>query len=178
MLSVRCLSVLSVMFVHCGQTVWRIKTKLGMRIGLGPGHIVLDGDPASQLPLAQRGTAPQIFGPCLLLPNGWLDEAGTWHGGRPQLRRLCVIPGDFVRPSLPSQQRGQSTLPIFGPFLLCLNGWMHQDATRHGGRPQPRRVCVRWGPSPSQKGMEPLPNFKGLDSEFWNWTGSVGNFWL
>ena len=37
---------LSVTFVHCGQTVGRIKTKLGMRVGLGPCHIVLDGDPA------------------------------------------------------------------------------------------------------------------------------------
>ena len=48
MLSVRCLScpVLSVTFVNCGQTVGRIKTKLGMQVGLGPGHILLGGDPA------------------------------------------------------------------------------------------------------------------------------------
>ena len=31
---------------------------------------------------------------------------------------------------------------------------MHQDATCYGGRPQPRRLCVRWGPSPlPQKGQ-------------------------
>jgi len=30
--------------VHCGQTVGRIKIKLGMQAGLNPGHIVLDGD--------------------------------------------------------------------------------------------------------------------------------------
>ena len=50
MLSVRCLSCLSVClsatFVHCGQTVGRIKIKLDMQVGLGPGHIVLGGDPA------------------------------------------------------------------------------------------------------------------------------------
>ena len=34
MLPVRCLSVLSVTFVHCGQTVGRIKMKLGMQVGL------------------------------------------------------------------------------------------------------------------------------------------------
>ena len=28
---------------------------------------------------------------------------------------------------------------------------MHQDATRYGGRPQPRRLRVRCGPSPSPK---------------------------
>jgi len=32
--------------VYCGQTVGWIKMPLGMEIGLGPCHIVLDGDPA------------------------------------------------------------------------------------------------------------------------------------
>jgi len=31
--------------------------------------------------------------------------------------------------------------PIFGSFLLWPNGWMHQDATWYGVRPQPRRLC-------------------------------------
>jgi len=31
--------------------------KLGMQVGLGPVHIVLDGDPA---PLPQKGTATQF----------------------------------------------------------------------------------------------------------------------
>jgi len=39
--------VLSVTLVYCGQTVGRIKMKLGTEVGLGPGHIVLNGD---QLP--------------------------------------------------------------------------------------------------------------------------------
>ena len=38
--------VLSVTLVYCGQTAGWIKMKLGMQIGLGPGHIVLDGDQA------------------------------------------------------------------------------------------------------------------------------------
>jgi len=41
-----CLSDLSVTLVYCGQTVGRIKMKLGMQVSLGPGHIVLGGDPA------------------------------------------------------------------------------------------------------------------------------------
>ena len=42
-----CLSVcVSVTLAYCGETVGRIKMKLGMQVGLGPGHIVLDGDPA------------------------------------------------------------------------------------------------------------------------------------
>jgi len=44
--TVLCLSCLSVTLVYCGQTVGWIKMKLGMQIGLDPGHIVLDGDPA------------------------------------------------------------------------------------------------------------------------------------
>ena len=60
MLSDRCpvLSVcLSVTLVYCDQTVGWIKMKLGKEIGLGPGHVVLDGNPA---PLLQRGTASQF----------------------------------------------------------------------------------------------------------------------
>jgi len=68
MLSDRCLghSVLSVLsylsvclsitLVYCDQTVGWIKIKLGMQVGLGSGHTVLDGDPAAA---PQRGIAPQ-----------------------------------------------------------------------------------------------------------------------
>ena len=58
MLSVRCPVCLSVTFLHCGQTVGQIKMKFSMQVGLGHGHIVLDGDPAP--PFHQRGTAPQF----------------------------------------------------------------------------------------------------------------------
>jgi len=70
-----CLSVLSIMLVYCGQMVGWIKMKLGMQVGLGPGHIVLDGDPA---PLPQRGTALPIFSSYMLWPNGHMDQDTTW----------------------------------------------------------------------------------------------------
>jgi len=71
-----CLSVLSVcnVVVYCDQTAEWMKMKLGSEVCLDPGHILLDGDPAL---LSQRGTAP-IFGPCLLWPNGWMDQNSTW----------------------------------------------------------------------------------------------------
>jgi len=50
----------SVTLVYCGQTVGWIKMKLGVQVGLGPGRIVLDGEPP---PLTQRGTTPSILGP-------------------------------------------------------------------------------------------------------------------
>ena len=45
-------------------------------------------------------------------------------------------------------QKGGGALQIFGPYLLWSNGWMDQDSAWHGDRPQPRRLCVKWGPSP------------------------------
>ena len=58
-----------------------------MEVGLGPGHILLDGDPA---PLPQKGAEPPIFGPFLLWPNGRMDQDATWYGGRPQRRGICI----------------------------------------------------------------------------------------
>jgi len=46
---------------------------LGMKVGLGPGHIVLGGEPA---PLPKKGAEPPIFGPLLLSPNGWINQDG------------------------------------------------------------------------------------------------------
>ena len=82
------LSLCSLMFVHCDQTVRRIKIKLGMQVGLGPGHIVLDGDPAPPPP---KGHNPHtIFGPYLLRPNDCIDQDATGYGARPHPRGLCV----------------------------------------------------------------------------------------
>ena len=49
--------VLSVTLVYCGQTAGWIKMKLGMEVGLSPGHIVLDSNPAPP----KRGTAPNFL---------------------------------------------------------------------------------------------------------------------
>ena len=53
------LSCLSIMLVYCGQTFRGIKMPLGVEVGLGPGDIVLDGDPAP--PSTERGTAALHF---------------------------------------------------------------------------------------------------------------------
>jgi len=49
---------LSVTLVYCGQTVGWIEMKLGTEVGLGPGHIRLDGDPAPSPP--QKEHSPQF----------------------------------------------------------------------------------------------------------------------
>jgi len=56
----------------------------------------------------------------------------------------------------PSSKKGADAEPHnFRSIFIVPSLWMHQDATWYGGRPQPRRLCVKWGPSPSQKGAEP-----------------------
>jgi len=60
--------------------------KLGMQVGLGPGHIVLGGDPA---PLPQRGIAPQFLAHiCCGQMDAWIKL--------PLGMGLGLGPGDFV----------------------------------------------------------------------------------
>ena len=63
--------------ICCGQMAAGIKMSLGTDAGLGLGDFVLDGEPAPPSP--KRGAEPhlQIFGPCLLRPNGCMDQDVT-----------------------------------------------------------------------------------------------------
>jgi len=99
----------------CQMAEW-IKRPFGMEVGLGPGDFVLDGDPA---PPRKKGTAlnDPIFGPCLLWPNGWMDEDATWYGSRPQPRPHSVR----RRPSFPSA-KGHSRPPLFSAHVYCGHG--------------------------------------------------------
>jgi len=78
MLSDRCLSVLSVTLVYCGQTVGSIKMKLGGQVGLGLGHNVLDGDPALSSP---KGAQPHNFRLISVVAK-WLDGSRYHLVGR------------------------------------------------------------------------------------------------
>jgi len=97
-----------------------------------------------------------IFCTCLLCQTaGWIKMALVVEVGLgPGHTVLC---GDLALLS----QKGAEPPPQFSAHFLWPNGWMHQDATWYGGRPQPRRLCVRWGRSPpSQKrGGAPRPIF-------------------
>jgi len=119
-----------------------------------PWYIVLDGDPA---PPPSKGQIPQFSAHiCCGQMSGWIKM--------PLGMEVGLSPGDFVLrgdwgPS-PLPKKGAEP-PIFGPYLLRPNGCMDQDATLYGGRPRPRRHCVRWGPSSllPEKGVEPSPIF-------------------
>jgi len=95
---------------YCGQSAGCIKVPLDMKVGLSQGKFVLDGDP----PPPKKGAAPPIFGPCLLLPNGCMDQDATWYGGRHRPRQHCVRRG----PSSASPKRGQSPTP-FSAHVYC-----------------------------------------------------------
>jgi len=126
--------------ICCGEMAGWIKMPLGREVGLSQSDIVLDGDPAPPHP---KGAEPPISGPYLLWPNGWMDQDGTWYGGRPQPRLPSdvVLDGDLAPPIKGARP------PVFGPCLLWQNGWMEEDSTLYGSKYQPRPLCVRWGPS-------------------------------
>jgi len=123
-----------------------------MQVGLGPGHIALDGDPA--LPPPNGGRDPQFLAYvcCCQMAAGIKTPLGMDVG---------LGPGDCVRrgPRSPPQKSGRSP-QIFGPCLLWPNGWMDRDRSWHRSRPHPRRLYVRWRPCPlTKKGAEPPPQF-------------------
>jgi len=89
--------------VYCDQTVAHLSNSQ-----LGPGYIVLDGNPAPP-----EGAQPTIFGPCLLWPNGWMDQGVTWYGSRPRPSRHCV----GWEHSSP-HEKGHSTPHTFRPMSI------------------------------------------------------------
>ena len=98
--------------VYCGRTAAWIKMPLGTEVDLGLHDTVFAVDAAT--PRKKGHTHLHlIFGPCLLWPNGWMDEDATWYGSRPLPRPHCIRRGS----QLP--QKGHSSPhPLFGPFLL------------------------------------------------------------
>ena len=80
--------------VYCGQTAGWIKMPLGTEVGLGPGDILLDGNPAP--PPRKKGTVPQFSARVycdqtagrMKTPLGTEVDLGPCHvDGVPALRR-------------------------------------------------------------------------------------------
>jgi len=92
---------------------WR-PSPIGMEVGLSPGDLVFDGHPAT--PRKNGTPSPPNFGPCVLWPNGWMDEDATWYGSRPWPRPLCIR---RVR-SYP--RKGHSSPPLFSAHVYCGHG--------------------------------------------------------
>ena len=101
---------------YCGQTAGCIKMTLGTEVGLTQRKLCYMG---IQHFLSKKGADPPIFGQRLLWPNGCMDQEGTWHGVRPQPRRLCVRWGP------PPPQKGGGA-PKFSAHVYCgqTGGWI------------------------------------------------------
>ena len=134
----RALPQFSVHF-YCGQTAECIKMPLGMEVGLIPGDFVLDGDPASPLSIKRR--SPQFSA------HVYCGQTAAWIT-MPLGTGVClglrdiVLDGDPAPPSL----RGHSALsrPM---SVMAKRLDESRYATWCGGKPRPRRRCVRWGRS-------------------------------
>ena len=92
----------------------------------------------TQLPLPKKGAEPlPQFSADVYCGQtaGWTKMALAMEVGLGASH--VVLDGDPA--SLPKKAEP----PIFGPFLLWPNGWMHQDATWYGDRPRPWRLNLR-----------------------------------
>jgi len=97
--------------VYCSQTAGWIRMPLGTEVGLGYRRRCYMG---TQLPLT--GARLPVFGPCLLWPNGWMDEDATCYGSRRRPRPHCVRRG----PSSPRANRGHISSPSFRPMSVVV----------------------------------------------------------
>jgi len=84
---------------------------LGVEVGLSPGHIVLDGDPAPP----KKGAQPPILGPSLLCQTARCIKMLLG-------REVGLIPGDIVLDGdLAPPERGTAAPlpPTFRPTSCC-----------------------------------------------------------
>jgi len=102
------------MTVYCDQTVGWIKMKLGMQVGLGHGHTVLDGDPASPPQKGGGAEPPPQFSAHVHCGQtaGWIKTVlGTEVGLGPG---HIVLDGDPA----PPPKNGRSPRPQFRPISI------------------------------------------------------------
>ena len=147
--------------------------KLGMHVGLGPVHIMLDRDPAPLPPKGRGRSPPPQFSAHVHCGQtaGWIKMALAIEVG---LGPGYIVP-DWAIPPLPPKGGGTPS-PILGPFLLWPNGCMHQSmALGLEVGLSPDDLCYMRTQPPFQKGAEPPPQFsamsivaKRLDESRWN----------
>ena len=194
-----CLFVLSMTLVYCGQAArphcvrrgpsspsnkghnpqfsahvccCQMAARINMSLGLGPGDFVLNGDPA---PLPKKGQIPQILGPCVLWPNGWMHQDATQYGGRPRPTRQCV------RRQGPSSPPLKGNSPQLSANVHCgqTAGWTKMPLGTEVGLSPGDFVFDGDPATPRKKAHQPQPNFwpmsivaKRLDgSRYATWYG-------
>jgi len=101
------------------------------------------------------GRSPPILGPCLLWPNGWMDQDGTLHGGRPWSSPHCARWGHISSP----QKRMQSHQ--FFAHLYCgqTAGYIKMPLGMEVGL-RPGDFVINGNPVPYPKRGAAPPNFR------------------
>jgi len=93
--------------ICCSQMAGWIKIPLGREVGLGPGHIVLHGDPA--LP-PQKGHSPPNFCPYCGQTTGWIKVALGME--------VSLGPGHIVLDRDPAPLPKKGHTPNFQPISI------------------------------------------------------------
>jgi len=122
---------------------------LGMEVGLGPGDCVRWGPSSTS---KGGGHSAQIFGPCLLCPNGWMNQNTTRYRG-------SLSPGDIVSDMDPAPAPLKGHSPRFSADVRCgqTAGWTTMPLGEEvglgpgdfvfDGDPAPRPIfgaCLLW----------------------------------
>ena len=128
--------------VCCGQMAGWIKMSLGMEIGLDPGHIVLNGDPA----LPQKEHSPPFSSHvCCGQTVGWIKM--------PLGMEVDLGPGHFVLGVDPAPPKEHS--PQFLAHACCgrTAGWIRMPLGTEVGLSQ-GNIVLDGDPAPPQKGAQ------------------------
>ena len=144
---------------------------LGMDVCLGPGDFVVDGDPAPPSP--RRGRSPPNFRYMFIVANGWIDHDDTWHGCRPQPRRLCVRWG--LGTQLPLPKKEAEPPPQFSAHVYCgqTAGWIKMALGMEAGL-GPGNIVLDGGTQlPSPERRHSPPNFRPFLLWPNGWSGCI-----
>jgi len=134
--------------VSCGQTAGWIKMPPATEISLGPGDIVLDGDPA---PLERKGAQRPHFSAHVYCGQtaGWIKmPLGTEVGLGPS---HIVLDGNPASPPPKKKEKGHSSPQLSGSSLLWPNDRTSQPGLSScmlvlGRDPAPHmRKLRKWG---------------------------------
>jgi len=132
----------------------------------------------TQPPLPKKWAEPLIFGPCLLRPNGCMDQDATWYGGRPGDFLLDGDPaslpkkGAYPPPQFSAHVHSSSSSQVFLKWPKqrrhhedhhCgqMAGWIKMALGTEVGL-DPRQIVLDGEPAPLPKKGPSRPNFRPI----------------
>ena len=131
--------------------------RLGTEVPVGPGDIVVDGEPSSP-PQKKGGTVPPQFSAhvCCGRTNDRMDQNATWYGGRPRPRRH-VLDWD---PSSPHKGITADHITFRPMYCGQTTGWIKMPLGTEVGL-GPERTVLDGDPAPQKGSQQPPPPLFG-----------------